>query len=129
MERLLNNVGVSLTQDKSKIAFGAHVENGIISENTMMGSSAYHAGLDVGDKIIKMGDVVLSDSTDFNTVLNVYNPNDTVNVVYERFGNTRETTVNLQASKMYNLSLFEANNIELDTIKKSSREVWLRAKG
>ena len=129
MERLLNNVGVSLTQDKSKIAFGAHVENGIISENTMMGSSAYHAGLDVGDKIIKMGDVVLSDSTDFNTVLNVYKPNDTVNMVYERFGNTRETTVNLQASKMYNLSLFEANNIELDTIKKSSREVWLRAKG
>lgn len=128
MERLLNNVGVSLTQDKDKVSFGTYVKYGVISKSTIMGSSAYKAGLENGDKIIKVGDVVLNDTLDFNTIVNNYKPNDTINIVYERFGKIKETNVKLQASKTYTLSLFETLNLELDREKRAAREAWLQTK-
>ena len=128
MKRLLNNVGVSLTQDTNKISFGAVIKNGVIVENTLMGSSAYKAGLENGDKIVKVGDVAITDSVNVNSILNTFKPNDEVNIVYERLGITKETTAKLQASKTYTLSLFEANNLELDGKNKTARKEWLQAK-
>ena len=128
MERLLNTVGVSLTQDNSKVSFGGNVVNGIISRYTTMGSSAYKAGLESGDKIIKIEDVTLNDSTDFFTILNAYKPNDEVKIVYERFGETKETTLTLQASDAYTLNLFESDNLKLDKKQKALREAWLQGK-
>lgn len=128
MKRLLNNVGVALTQDQNNVSFGANVVHGIISQNTIMGSPAYKAGLENGDKIIKIGDTVIHDSVDFNSIWNTYKPNDQVPVLYERFGNTQETTVVLQASNVYNLSLFEPHNLALDKKKQEMRSAWLQAK-
>lgn len=119
MERLLNNVGVSLTQDKSKVSFGAYLQNGLIVENTIMGSSAYLAGLENGDKIIKVGDVLINDSVDLNALLNSYSPNDSLKLVFERFGIQKETTVIMQASTVYNL--------ELTADKNGNRKAWLYA--
>jgi len=128
MERLLNHVGVSLTQDSSKVAFGAHIEEGVIKENTIIGSSAYLAGLEKGDKILKFGDVVVDNTTDFNAILNTFKPNDQVSVVFERLSKTKQTTVILQASKSYDLNLFEANNKELSNAEQESRADWLQSK-
>ncbi len=119
MERLLNNVGVSLTQDKSNVSFGAYLQNGLIVENTIMGSSAYLAGLENGDKIIKVGDVLINDSVDLNVLLNSYSPNDSLKLVFERFGIQKETTVIMQASTVYNL--------ELTADKNGNRKAWLYA--
>lgn len=128
MKQLLNNVGVSLLQDKSKIDFGANVVNGLITENTTMGLSAYNAGLENDDKIIKVNDVTISESKDFNYLINTFKPNDDIKIVYERFGETKETTVILLASNTYTLSLFEANNLKLDEKQKTLREAWLKAR-
>ena len=128
MKRLFESVGVSLTQSKEKVSFGASVRDGIIYRNTRMGSSAYNAGLENGDKIIKFGDFTLNNNLDFITVLNKFNPKDTVTIVYERLGNTRETLVTLQESASYTISLFEANDLELDDAKKEKRDAWLNSK-
>lgn len=128
MKRLLNNVGVALTQAQNNVSFGATIVHGIISQNTIMGSSAYKAGLDNGDKIIKIGDTVINDSVDVKSIWNTYQPNDQVPVVYERFGNTQETTVVLQASNVYNLSLLETNKLVLDIKKQEMLNAWLRSK-
>lgn len=128
MKRLLSNFGVSLTQNTSNISFGATISNGIIIENTMMGSSAYKAGLENGDKIVKVGDLLISDSVDVNSILRTYKPNDEVNIVYERLGIIRKTTATLQPSQTYNLSLFEANNMALSSDQKANRESWLQPK-
>jgi len=74
MKRLFNNVGVSLTQDKSKVSFGASVRGGKIYGNTKIDSPAYNAGLENGDEIIKVDDFVVSDDLDFNTILNKFEP-------------------------------------------------------
>lgn len=128
MKRLFSNVGVSLTQDKNKVSFGASIREGKIYGNAKIGSSAYNAGLENGDKIIKVGGFTLSKDLDFNTVLNKLKPNDAVNIVYERLGKTRETSVLLQESTSYTIALFEANDLELDDKKKAMREAWLNSK-
>ncbi|MBE9488937.1 MAG: M61 family metallopeptidase [Bacteroidetes bacterium] len=128
MERLFSNVGVSLTQDKSKVSFGASVRDGKIYGNTRMGSSAYNAGLENGDQIIKVGNFTLNKDLDFNTILNKFKPNDDVSIVYKRLGNNRETSVTLQESASYTIALFEASDLELDDKKKQARAAWLSPK-
>lgn len=124
MKRLFESVGVSLIQDKEKVSFGASVRDGKIYGNTKMGSSAYNAGLENGDKIIKVGNFTLSDDLDFNTILNKFKPNDVVIIVFERLGNTRETNVTLQESASYTIALFEDATDE----QKANRETWLNTK-
>jgi predicted metalloprotease with PDZ domain len=124
MKRLFESVGVSLTQSKENVSFGASVRKGKIYGNTRMGSSAYNAGLENGDKIVKLDDFTLGDDLDFNTILNKFKPNDKVTVVYERLGNTRETTVTLQESASYTIALFENANDK----QKANRDAWLNSK-
>ncbi len=124
MKRLFESVGVSLTQDKEKISFGASVRDEKIYRNTKMGYSAYNAGLENGDKIIKVGEFTLSDDLDFNTILNKFKPNDVVTIVYERLENTRETNVTLQENASYTIALFEDASDE----QKEKRNAWLNKK-
>ena len=105
-----------------------NVKNGIITDNTTMELSAYNAGLESGDKIIKVNNLLLDGSTDFDAVINTFKPNDIINIVYERFGETKKTSVTLLASHAYSLNLFEVNNLTLDKKQKALREAWLRAK-
>ncbi len=128
MDRLLNNVGVTLTQDKSNVSFGAYLQNGLIVENTIMGSSAYLAGLENGDKIIKVGEVLINDAVDLNYLWNTYKPNDIVKIVFERLGVTKETMVTFQSSNVYRLGLVERNNLVLTADKKANRNNWLQVK-
>ena len=128
MKSLFNNVGVLLSQDQNKIAFGATVKNGVITNNTTMGLSAYNGGLESGDKILKVNAILVDEFTDFDFLINELKPNDTVNIVYERYGETKEAKVILQASDSYTLSLFESNNLKLEEKQKIFREAWLQAK-
>lgn len=126
MKRLFNNVGISLTQNKSKVSFGASVREDKIFRNTTMGSSAYNAGLENGDKIVKVGDFALSKDLNFNTIIDKFKTNDEVIIVYERLGETRETIATLQESTSYTIALLEGD--ELDDLKKTKREAWLNSK-
>ena len=93
-----------------------------------MGSSAYNAGLENGDKIIIVDDYILEDDLDFNTILNKFKPNDQITIVYERLGKTRETIATLQENPSYTISPFEAIGLELDEAKKAARNSWLNSK-
>ena len=82
--------------------------------------------LENGDKIIKVGEVLINDSVDLNALLNTYKPNDAVTIVFERQGVTKETLVTFQASNAYGLGLFETNNVELTTDIMANRKAWLQ---
>ncbi|MBN4070540.1 M61 family metallopeptidase [Olleya sp. AH-315-F22] len=128
MKRLFRNVGVSLTQDKSKVSFGASVRGGKIYRNTSIGSPAYSAGLENGDKIIKVGSFTLNNLVSVDQILNNYQPNDKVTIIYERFGEIKETIVTLQENPSYTISLFETNDLELNANQKANRDAWLNSK-
>jgi predicted metalloprotease with PDZ domain len=123
MKRLFESVGVSLTQNLEEISFGARVnDDNVISGNTSIGSSFYNAGLENGDKIIKVGDVVLSDH--INTVLNNFKAGDKVKIVYERIGNQKETEVTFVSNPSYTIAV----NSEASETQNNAREVWLRSR-
>ena len=123
MKRLFESVGVSLTQNLEEISFGARINNdNVISGNTTIGSSSYNAGLENGDKIIQVGDVVLSDR--LSTVLNNYKAGDKVNIIYERLGNQKETEVTFVGNPSYTISI----NAEATEAQNNAREAWLRSK-
>jgi predicted metalloprotease with PDZ domain len=124
MRRLFETVGVSLTQDDTKARFGASVRQGKIYGYTSIGSSAYDAGLENGDTIIQIGDYVLSDDLNFNTIMTNFKPGDVAKVVYERLGNTRETTLTFKPDPSYSISIDENANDQ----QKAARETWLRKK-
>ena len=124
MKRLFNNVGVFLTQDKSKVSFGASIRKGEIYSNTSIGSSAYKAGLENGDKIIQVGDFTLSDTQDFNSIKTKFKPNDEVTVVYERFGKIKETILTFKADPSYSIEMLE----EASDSQKVLRNSWLNSK-
>lgn len=124
MKRLFETVGVSLTQDDTKVSFGASVRQGKVYGYTSIGSSAYDAGLENDDTIIQVGDFVLSDDLDFNTIMIKFKPNDVVKVVYERLGNTRETTLIFKPDASYSIRIDENANDQ----QKAARDAWLSTK-
>ncbi len=128
MKRLFSNVGVSLIQDKDKVAFGATVENNIISENPIINASAYNSGLEKGDKLIQIGSFTLNNLISIDKTLNKYKPNDKFTIIYERFGEIKETSVTLQEDSSFTISPFEASGLELDDAKKANRDAWLNSK-
>ena len=124
MKRLFETVGVSLAQDDTKPSFGASVRQGKIFGYTSIGSSAYEAGLENGDAIIQMGDYVLSDDLNFNTVMTKFKAGDVAKVVYERLGNRKETTLTFKPDPSYSISIDENASDQ----QKAARETWLSKK-
>lgn len=123
-ERLFNRVGVQLTQNTHKIAFGMRLINNEIISNTQIGSSAYNAGLEKGDLLIKIDNMVLNDTVNINTLLeNKYKPDDEITVVFKRFASIRDTRMTLKRDFSYRITPF----LELTNAEKTNRENWLGA--
>ncbi|MCX7546452.1 PDZ domain-containing protein [Xanthomarina sp. F1114] len=123
LKQLFETVGVNLSQDLSKVAFGAFVRHGKLMSNPTVGSTAYKSGFQKGDKLLKVGTTQLTDNSDLNKILNSYKVNDQVEVSFERFGKTNSTTLSLQADTNYTISLMET-----DKKQETNRENWLGEK-
>lgn len=127
-KKLFDMVGVHLTQDTSEIGFGAQVRKGVITSNTTIGLSAYHAGLENGDTILQIGEYVLSDTLELDAILKHFKPKDVTKVVYERFGHKREATMTFVANPSYSIATMEAKGQDLKASQKKARAAWLGAK-
>lgn len=127
-KQLFKTVGVLLSQDTTKVAFGAFVRHGKLMSNPKNNSTAYKAGLQKGDKLLKIGNTELTEDTNLKDLLNTYKVNDKVEVVFERFGKTKTTKLTLLADTSYTISLVEADKKPLDKKLKANRENWLGKK-
>ena len=122
MKHLFSTVGVSLIQPKDKIRFGATVRDGVLGSVTM-GTSAYNAGLETDDKLIKIGDHTLSKELDINAIIKKFNIGDEAKVVYEHYGSKKETIIKFLANNAYTISLDKNSDA-----KKNERDAWLSSK-
>lgn len=123
-EALFKTVGVQLQQNIDQPAFGLRLNNQVITSNTMVGSGAYAAGLEKGDKLLKIDGVEINETSDLNKVLGTVKPNQTVDVVYERFGKQRTVKLTLDADTSYTISSLD----DLSEAAKANRDAWLGAK-
>jgi len=124
MKHLFSTVGVSLEQPKNRVRFGAFVRDGKITNNASIGSSAYNAGLENGDKIISIGDYPINSGTNLNTILSNFKAGDSAHVVFERFGNKEETKITFLPDNYYIISL----NKNAKANKNTKRNDWLGSK-
>ena len=124
MNRLFANVGITLSQNMSKPYFGANVREGVIVGNTRIGASAYNAGLENGDKLIKIGDETITKDTNINDVISTFSVGNSITIIFERLGNTQETQLTFEGDPSYTISL----NPDATNNEKSLREAWLKSK-
>lgn len=127
-ETLFAQMGVKLSIDSSKIEFGASTKEQKISNYPKMGSTAYNAGLTKGDVLLQIGSVILDKESDLHEILKSHKPNETITIIFKRFGKDHEISAKLNASKSYRIQLFENLNIPVNEIIKSNRDSWLQAK-
>ncbi|EPR69967.1 hypothetical protein ADIWIN_3830 [Winogradskyella psychrotolerans RS-3] len=123
-ETLFKTVGVQLKQNTEQSAFGLRLKNQVITSNTMVGSGAYKVGLEKGDKLLKIDGVELNETSDLNKILGTVKPNQTVDVVYERFGKQRTVKLTLDADTSYAISSLD----DLSEVAKANRDAWLGSK-
>ncbi|GGG22954.1 hypothetical protein GCM10011344_24600 [Dokdonia pacifica] len=125
MNRLFESVGVSISQDATKASFGVNITNGTITQNTTIGTAAYKAGLEKGDKIIKVNNTAVTKDTSFKDIIASLSPNDILNIAYERYGVTKETTATLQKDPSYIIQL-DTTISDKSIVKR--RDMWLDPK-
>ena len=122
MWNLFETVGVTLELNDNLTWFGRSPNNGNLTRSTMVGSPAYNAGLEKGDKIISIGDFSLSDGVTFNSILQNYKPLDTVKVVYERLGEPKETELTFLPNTTYEKVVLTE---EISAEQQAARDAWL----
>lgn len=126
-ERLLKTVGVTL-ETKNTIDFGAMVRNQKILSNPKIGTSAYKAGFQKQDKLLKIGSIALDDTTDVNAVLSRFKVGEEVVVLIDRFRTQKEITLTISTEVSYGLKLLEENSKEFTKKIKQNRAKWLNSK-
>ena len=123
-ESLFKTVGVQLKQNTAQPAFGLRLKNQVITSNAMVGSGAYTAGLEKGDKLLKIDGIEINETSDLNKLLGTVRPNQTIDVIYERFGKQRTVKLTLDADTSYAISSLD----DLPEVTKANRDAWLGAK-
>ena len=92
--------------------------------STIKGTAAYEAGIDIGDYILKIGDVDLTGSVNPDKILEKYKPGQSVPVTFEHKGLTKTSTLHLLENN--SLEVAAAENTSQDQLK--FRNSWLSSK-
>ncbi|MCK0123016.1 PDZ domain-containing protein [Gelidibacter sp. F2691] len=126
-EGLLKNVGIIL-ETKDAIDFGAMVRNQRLVNNPKIGSSAYKAGFQKGDKLIQVGAVALDGNVSINSVLSTFKRGDKVAVKVERHGSDKELSLIIGTDISYELHFMEPSAKEFTKKIKEQQADWLDSK-
>ena len=96
--------------------------------NPKIGSSAYKAGFQKGDKLLNIGAIALDGSVEINSILNTYKANEEVKVMVQRFGSEKEIILTISTDVSYGLKLLEGSSKEVTKKIKQKRASWLNSK-
>ncbi|MCA0933349.1 PDZ domain-containing protein [Lutimonas saemankumensis] len=123
---LLNSVGVSLSQPFLHLpSFGGTVQvidnKWLIDSYPLEKGSFYNAGLSKGDRIVSIDGKLTNNKLDPKTLLNAYKPGDKVKIVFNRYGEQKETYLVFLNNSDYVTSLIP--NAERNEQKNQNR--WL----
>ena len=130
-DTLFKSVGVVLKQDATAPYFGATISivgdgTGIIQKNTKIGSAAYKAGLDSGDRITTINNTPLQKGRNFNELLAQFKVGDTLQVAFIRFGVKKTTQVVLEPDPMYSITPMEKEGDQPSKEMLKNRKAWLK---
>ncbi len=124
---LLQSVGIDFSRKKNNQAYiGASVSlqnsKWKISSNPFNGKAAYNANLSNGDEIISIDDKALNSETKIDEYLSQFKPDQTVKIVFNRYGLQKETELTFDANPNFSTILME----EIDKKTEKRRNLWLK---
>ena len=127
-EPLFKRVGVVLKQDSKKVFFGVSTNNGVVRNNAQIGSPAYKAGLNSGDKIVAIDNHVVGSRNTVNTILSKYKIGDQITIQFSRYNQLRTTKATLIKDPRYTIMSFEKAELEVTPEILQNRKEWLGEK-
>jgi predicted metalloprotease with PDZ domain len=121
-QSLFSLVGLNLAQESEAGYLGASVNKNTISNNTLVDSPAYKAGLEKGDVILIANDTPMEGSSNFSDFLKSTTKGDKIKLSYRRIGKVRETVVTLAKDPAYSITI----NPNASTKASTRRDSWLK---
>lgn len=128
---LLEKAGLSLRQSApGKASLGSlrlvsHNGKVRVAMNTLKGSAAYQAGLDMGDYLLRIGNDELKAPADLNTFLEKYHPGDEVEISFEHRAALKTVKVKLPESATLEVVPVENSGAALTPAMQELRNSWL----
>lgn len=120
-KNLFSSVGMQLNQNSEKGFFGAKAKQNRISENPLLDSPAYQAGLVKGDLILSANGIALDELNTFSDFISRQKKGTLIHIFFERFGNQKEAKLTLTADPIYQISIDQ--NATLKAV--AARKLWL----
>ncbi len=125
-QSLLASVGIGFSEPyKEKPDFGAQIQNidnkWLVSSNPKQGTSLYNAGLSKGDKIVSIDGKLTNNKLKPNGFLAPYKAGDIVKVIFNRFGQQKETELTFTSNLSFKTYLIEDLSKEIQQRQNS----WL----
>ena len=130
-QALLNSVGISLSLAHPGQAFlGASMEQNdqevTISRYPLLGTPAYIANLEAGDKIRTIDDQTVTSVDEAQSIIRKHQPGDTIQMQIERFGKMMRIPVLLMENPQLQTELIQAPAIT--DAASSQQKMWLTGK-
>ena len=129
-KKLLQSVGVSLSQNQDKPYFGAKVSlngdgHGEIDSNPKMNTPAYASGLNKGDVITTINGEKFPNGQPFVTFIEKHQVGDTLILGFERYGVSKKATLTLEADPEYSIISMEKKGKDPNKRQLNNRKSWL----
>ncbi len=127
---LLGKAGYELKKmAEGKVSLGANARANdqgrfVIGANTVRGSAAYEAGMDINDELLRIDDTNIKNSADVTGFLQSKKPGDLVTLTYRHRNTEKKATVALK-EQLYPLIIpFEQSNRQVNQDMKKIRASW-----
>lgn len=127
-ERLFKSVGLRLDRNETKPYLGLNVSSSAdglkVSRATSKGTPAYLAGLNEGDLITMLNGQSITTAEDFATFIEALKVGAPVEIVFERFGEEKNTIITVSSDPTYTISLDD----KVKGAAKRAQKDWLSRK-
>jgi len=100
----------------------------LITSSTQVGTPAYKAGLDAGDRITQADGQLLKDGAAFNTIIAAKKPGDKIEVTYSNRTGEHKTTIALEEDPTFEVLSYEKAGKTPTETQLALRNAWLSTK-
>ena len=107
------------------VRFDQDADGLIVNGNTLVGTPLYEAGVDRGDKIVRLGRFKLDNQGDWDRALQRHDPGDNVVITYQQRGEEVRQEVTFVENPALEIVLFEDVDLPVSQIQQTFRDAWL----